>query len=269
METRTPTSSICDKIASFAAAMPDAIALKYGSETLSYRELERKSAQVASFLRGSGVLSGGTVVICMERSFDWIAAALGAMRAGAAYVPLDHGWAKERLSFAVQDSGASIVIARESLLSDLGLQVTGFDPERDAALLGAVRPCELEPIESDALAYVIYTSGSTGVPKGVEISHANLNNLSEWHHSAFELTSKDRTSHLAGLGFDAAVWELWPALVAGRNDLPPTRTRKVFPGLAARVVGQRRDHCKLCANSSGRRRLSLLNGPRTQGCVTS
>ena len=72
-----------------------------------------------------------------------------------------------------------------------------------------------KPIQPDSLAYVIYTSGSTGVPKGVEITHANLAHLIRWHRDAFKVTRQDRASHLAGLGFDAAVWEIWPNLSAG------------------------------------------------------
>jgi len=71
------------------------------------------------------------------------------------------------------------------------------------------------PIPPDSLAYLIYTSGSTGVPKGVEITHGNLAHLIRWHQEAFEVTPRDRASHLAGLGFDASVWEIWPNLYAG------------------------------------------------------
>ena len=214
METCTPISSICDKFLSVAATAPEAIALSSGSDRMTYGELERKSAQIAGCLRESGISHGGTVVLCMERSFAWIVSALGAMRAGAAYVPLDQGWAKDRLRFAIQDSGASLIFAKKKLLADLNLGVKGFDPEIDLPV-GKEAASELDGGEGDALAYVIYTSGSTGVPKGVEITHANLASLIEWHEGAFDLKPTDRTSFLAGLGFDAAVWELWPSLATG------------------------------------------------------
>jgi len=79
------------------------------------------------------------------------------------------------------------------------------------------RDFDHQDISPDSLAYVIYTSGSTGQPKGVEITHANLNNLIQWHQHAFGVTSADRASQVAGVGFDAAVWEIWPTLSAGAS----------------------------------------------------
>ncbi len=151
----------------------------------------------------------------MERSFDWIVAALGIMRAGAAYVPLDAAWPDSRLRFAVQDSGATVVVARATLLDRLRVNARGVDPRRDAEAIAAAAAMPCEVIHPDSLAYVIYTSGSTGVPKGVEITHANLAHLVHWHRNAFNVTRRDRVSHLLGLGFDAAVLEIWPHLCAG------------------------------------------------------
>ena len=87
------------------------------------------------------------------------------------------------------------------------------------------------PIQPESLAYVIYTSGSTGVPKGVEITHANLAHLTRWHRDAFNVTQQDRASHLAGLGFDAAVWELWPNLAAGATVCLANDTVRSSPEL--------------------------------------
>jgi amino acid adenylation domain-containing protein len=162
-----------------------------------------------------GVAAGDTVAVCMERSFDWIVAALGIMRAGAAYVPLDSAWPDERLRYAVNDSGATALVARAALLDRLHVKARGIDPCRDAAAIAAAPNVVPGPVQPESLAYVIYTSGSTGVPKGVEITHANLSHLIRWHRDAFGVTRQDRASHLAGLGFDAAVWELWPNLAAG------------------------------------------------------
>jgi amino acid adenylation domain-containing protein len=158
---------------------------------------------------------GGAVAICMERSFDWIVAALAAMRAGAAYVPLDSAWPEARLRYAISDSGASVLVARQALLEHLSVTAFGVDPCRDAAAIDAAPAFSSPHLAPDSLAYVIYTSGSTGVPKGVEVTHANLCHLVRWHHAAFAVTAADRASHLAGLGFDAAVWEIWPYLAAG------------------------------------------------------
>ena len=101
-----------------------AIAVSYADRQLTYRELDCRADQFAGYLAELGVVSGGTVAICMERSFDWIVAALGIMRAGAAYVPLDSSWPDARLSFAVKDSGAAVLVARQALLDRLPLRTT-------------------------------------------------------------------------------------------------------------------------------------------------
>src|SRR5581483_9109647 len=95
------------------------------------------------------------------------------------------------------------------------LSVHGIDPARDAAAIAASPELTPVAVDSGSLAYLIYTSGSTGTPKGVEITHANLAHLIRWHCEAFSVTRHDRASHLAGLGFDAAGWEIWPHLSAG------------------------------------------------------
>ena len=166
-------------------------------------------------LRGLGVAQGDTVVLCMERSFEWIVAALGTMKAGAAYVPLDPAWPDSRVQFALSDSGASVFVGPKERFNRFDVKIKHVDSVRDACENAEPRRDFVDPVDPDSLAYIVYTSGSTGVPKGVEITHANLNHLVRWHREAFSVTSRDRTSHLAGLGFDAAVWEIWPSLCAG------------------------------------------------------
>ena len=194
---------------------PHSTALSDGDRQLSYEGLDRRADRFAGYLAQLGVAAGGTVAICMERSFDWIVAALGIMRAGAAYVPLDTAWPDSRLRFAVRDSGATVVVARATLLDRLRVNAHGVDPCRDAQAIAGAQAILPRLIHRDSLAYVIYTSGSTGVPKGVEISHANLAHLIQWHRNAFDVTRHDRVSHLLGLGFDAAVLEIWPHLCTG------------------------------------------------------
>ena len=166
------------------------IALSHGDRQLSYRELNDKADQFARYLAQLGIVAGDTVAICMERSFDWIVAALGIMRAGAAYVPLDSAWPDSRLRFAVKDSGATVLVARAGLLDRLQVKARGVDPCCDAAAIAAAPGVAHRSIQPESLAYVIYTSGSTGVPKGVEITHANLAHLIRWHRDAFGVTQK-------------------------------------------------------------------------------
>jgi amino acid adenylation domain-containing protein len=207
--------SVSEQISDIGHTYPHSIALSYNDRQLSYEELDQRADRFAGHLVQLGIVSGGTVVICMERSFDWIIAALGVMRAGAAYVPLDPAWPDSRVRIAVEDSGATILIARASLLGRLAARMRGVDPCRDAAVINASPAVAQMSVQPDSLAYVIYTSGSTGVPKGVEITHANLSHLVRWHREAFGVTRRDRASHVAGLGFDAAVWEIWANLAAG------------------------------------------------------
>lgn len=208
-------SVVPEDVRAVSRSYPHSIALVHGERQLSYEELDRRADRLAAYLVQLGVRPGDTVAICMERSFDWIIAALGIMRAGAAYVPLDAAWPESRLRFAVADSGATAFVAREPLLERLHLGVHEIDPARDAAAIAASPELTPVAVDADSLAYVIYTSGSTGTPKGVEITHANLAHLIRWHCEAFGVTRDDRASHLAGLGFDAAGWEIWPSLSAG------------------------------------------------------
>src|ERR1700733_14476492 len=207
--------SVPEQISELRDAYPHSIALSYSDRQLSYEELDRKADRFAGHLAQLGIVSGETVAICMERSFDWIVAALGIMRAGAAYVPLDSAWPDSRLRLAVEDSHATVLVARAELLGRLEVCARGIDPRRDAPAIAAAPRVAHAAVEPESLAYVIYTSGSTGVPKGVEITHANLCHLIAWHLDAFGVTRQDRASHVAGLGFDAAVWEIWTHLAAG------------------------------------------------------
>lgn len=208
-------TSVPENVRAVSRSHPHSIALIHGDRQLSYEELDARADRFAAYLADLGVRTGDTAAICMERSFDWIVAVLGIMRAGAGYVPLDAAWPDSRLRFAVADSGATAFVARDPLIERLHLSVHGIDPARDAAAIAASPELTPVAVDSGSLAYLIYTSGSTGTPKGVEITHANLAHLIRWHCETFSVTRHDRASHLAGLGFDAAVWEIWPYLSAG------------------------------------------------------
>jgi amino acid adenylation domain-containing protein len=223
--------SVSDRILEARDAHPSSIALSYGHQQLTYEELDRRSDLFSRHLIELGVAAGEAVAICMERSFDWIVAALGVMRAGAAYVPLDPAWPDARLQAALTDSGTRVLVAKTSMLHRLQLDLLGVDVVRDAVAIASAPESERRIVDSQNLAYIIYTSGTTGVPKGVEITHANLDHLIRWHRGAFNPTPQDRASHLAGLGFDAAVWEIWPNLCAGANVCLASETLRTSPEL--------------------------------------
>ncbi|HEY1607305.1 MAG TPA: non-ribosomal peptide synthetase [Allosphingosinicella sp.] len=233
-----------ERVAAAAAARPDAIALSAACGTLRYAELEAHAVRLGACLRARGVGLGGLVAIGLERSFDQIVACLAAWKAGAAFLPLDPAWPDERLAAILEDSGCAAIVGR----AGLGLRALVDHPnfvalDDDAeAIAGFGDDAEAAPIAPDDLAYVIYTSGSTGAPKGVEITHANLSNLVAWHCSAFGVGPGDRAAHLAGLAFDASLWEIWPALCAGASvALAPEPVRTSADALQTWLVAQEID----------------------------
>ncbi len=189
-----------------AARTPHALAVAHGGRRLTYRELDERSSRLALRLRALGLPPEGRVALLLERSPELVVAALGVLKAGGAYLPLDPAYPAERLRFVLEDSGAAAVLTSP----DLRLE------EDEAGPLGSVPECADEPAPA-CLAYVIYTSGSTGRPKGVELTHAGLANLVAWHLRSCAVTPADRASLLAGTGFDASIWEIWPYLLAGAS----------------------------------------------------
>ena len=212
-----PGACIPKAVAAEATARPDAVALTAGSQVLTYYELDCQANRLAHHLRSLGVSTDVLVGLCLPRSLDMVVGALGILKAGGAYVPMDPAYPPDRLAFMLDDAQAPVLVTDPCLAQRLPAA------QREVVNIGAPQiakgphhPPHVE-IMPDDLAYVIYTSGSTGRPKGVEITHGGLANLVSWHRQAFSLTSADRASHLAGLGFDAAVWELWPYLATGAS----------------------------------------------------
>jgi amino acid adenylation domain-containing protein len=209
-----------------AAREPESAAVAWGGGELSYGELNERANRVARALRREGVGAESLVGVCAGRGWGLVAGALGALKAGGAYVPLDAGYPRERLAYMLDDSRVSVLLSERKLadrLPDHSGKTLFLDdivagPESDENVDAEVGP--------ENLAYVIYTSGSTGRPKGVALRHAGLVNLIDWHRRVYELSPSDRATHLAGLEFDASVWELWPYLAAGASiHIPDEETR--------------------------------------------
>jgi len=214
-----PAVCIAELVARQAAANPGTMAVSAGSETLSYAELDRRANRLANYLRSAGVERNTVVGIYLERSSAMVIAALAILKAGGAYLPLDPVQPAARIAFMLRDSGASLVVSTTRLAEKL---TTGswqiVDLDRDEQKISAQPASQpANAAMSSDLAYIIYTSGSTGEPKGVELLHSGLSNLVAWHQRAFQVTSADRASALASLGFDAAVWEMWPYLACGAS----------------------------------------------------
>jgi amino acid adenylation domain-containing protein len=182
-------------------------------------------------------------VLLLDRSVDFVVAALAVLKSGAAYLPLDSSTPADRAEFILNDAKARLVVSHRGKGRGVGdasarvVEIDGADAGEIAAKSDAA--VEFDPV-LESLAYIIYTSGSTGQPKGVEITHANLANLIEWHQLAFEVTAQDRASQVAGVGFDAAVWEIWPHLTAGATlHIADETTRCSAQALKEWLVAQR------------------------------
>ena len=203
---------------------PDAVALVFEDQQLTYKQLNSQANKLAHYLQFLGVEPEILVGVYLERSLEMIVGYLGILKAGGAYVPLDPNYPPERLNYMVADSQMSIILTHSSLLPHLSLTLEQSQTkiicwDKDFEIEIASQSCD-NPINNftpENLAYVIYTSGSTGRPKGVLIQHSGLLNLVFWHLNNFQVKSSDRTTQLAGTAFDAAVWELWPYLVVGAS----------------------------------------------------
>jgi arthrofactin-type cyclic lipopeptide synthetase B len=202
-------------------AHPEALAVVQGEQQLSYRELNQRANRLAHHLIGLGVQTDDRVALCLRRGPDMLVAMLAILKAGAGYVPIDPDYPAERIAYLMQDSDPIAVLAQASTRDLLGAVPVIDLGTNDWRHLPEHNP-QLPKLTPENLAYVIYTSGSTGQPKGVMVEHRTLENLVHWHAEAFDLHAGSHTASVAGCGFDAMAWEVWPALCVGATvHLPP------------------------------------------------
>ncbi|RYZ40223.1 MAG: amino acid adenylation domain-containing protein [Myxococcaceae bacterium] len=209
-----------------AMRTPDAIALKAGTRTLTYAQLEAASNQLAHHLRWSGVRPGDRVGLCVERSPQLITAMLGILKAGAAYVAIDARDPAERITWIVQEAGLNVLVTQDALADSLpvvsGLLVL-LDEEADRIAKQPVTPLQVT-VPAQALAYVMFTSGSTGRPKGVSVPHRGILRLAR-DNGFLEVGPEDVFLQLAPVAFDASTLEIWGALLNGAKlVLAPPKT---------------------------------------------
>lgn len=229
MATDNTLKSTPQLFAAQAKLGPDRIAVSSDSGTLTYGELERRANQLAHLLYPSLSDPEPLVGICIERSPEFVIAALAVMKCGGAYLPMDAADPSERLRFMVQDASAQLVITNEKLAGHfvgLDIKAVRLDAEQKQIERQSATPIKIE-IGPENLSYVIYTSGSTGQPKGVEIAHRNLSNLIGWHLRTFNVDQSTRATFQAGTAFDAAVWEIWPHLAAGATIYVPDESTRM------------------------------------------
>ncbi|MCI3945658.1 non-ribosomal peptide synthetase [Pseudomonas syringae] len=204
-----------------ALGRPDAPAVIQGADSLSYAELNQRANRLAHHLIALGVAPDERVALCLHRGPQRLIAMLAVLKAGAAYVPVDPVYPAERIDYLLQDSAPRLVLIESSTLDRVGDTASVNIDQADSLHYADSNP-RIPGHDERNLAYVIYTSGSTGQPKGVMVEHGTLVNLVQWHCQAFDLHADSHTSSVAGFGFDAMAWEVWPALCAGAVlHLPP------------------------------------------------
>ncbi|HEX8131372.1 MAG TPA: amino acid adenylation domain-containing protein, partial [Pyrinomonadaceae bacterium] len=201
-----------------AAQTPEAVAVVFNGERLTYGELNARANRLAHHLRSLGVAPEMRVAILLERSLHLIVSVLGVLKAGGAYVPLDPNYPSERIAFMVRDAQAPILLTQRWLLKDFdvsGTRIVCFDESHDELMRASAENLAHE-MDDENLAYVIFTSGSTGQPKGTMISHASLINAYLAWEEAYRLRA-DTTSHLqmASFSFDVFAGDLLRALCSG------------------------------------------------------
>jgi amino acid adenylation domain-containing protein len=198
------------------ARTPDAVAVVFENEQLTYQQLNCRANQLAHYLQSNGVGTDVLVGICVERSIEMIVGLLGILKAGGAYVPLDPEYPQERLQFMLADTQVKVLLTQEKLVESLGQhqsRVVCLDADLES-ISKANQDNLNSTVSPQDLSYVIYTSGSTGTPKGVAVTHQAVNRL-VFNTNYVQLTTTDRVAQAANIAFDAATFEIWGALLYG------------------------------------------------------
>jgi amino acid adenylation domain-containing protein len=243
-----------------ASTHPDTYAVIDGEETISYGEMQRWSARIASFLIGAGTRPGDRVGILLSKSIEAVAAIYGALRAGAVYVPIDTAAPPRRVGYIVKNCGLRVLVSERNRRSTLERILPDTDVERVILLdeshpsdriegvpvhtsieidQSSEDPRDAGTIEED-LAYILYTSGSTGSPKGVMLSHANCLGFVRWAVDEFAITQEDRLSSHAPFHFDLSTFDLFGAALAGAPVVLVPPKLSVFPSEVRRLVDDHR-----------------------------
>lgn len=239
-------------LASAVSRAADRVSVVGDGESLTYAELDDRSARMAAALLEMGVRAGDRVAVAAEKSPDTVAALYGIMRTGAAYVPIDPLAPPMRAATIVQDADCRAVCADAAAASSLHRGFADGAPPPILALRGdvpgaAVGPRDIASIDADRrvrgcesdLAYVLYTSGSTGVPKGVMLTHRNALAFVEWAVDRFDVSPDDRLSSHAPFHFDLSVFDLYAASMAGAALDLLSPAERTFGKDMARAIADR------------------------------
>ncbi len=228
-----------------AERTPEAVALVFEEQSLSYAELNARANRLAHHLIGLGIRPDDRVAIGVERSLEMVVGLVAILKAGGAYVPLDPAYPQERLAFMLQDSTPVALLvhgATRERLATLAREVPMIDLEADGGAWAELSASNPEPaaigLGPNHLAYVIYTSGSTGKPKGVMNEHRGIVNRLLWMQAAYGLDGEDAVLQKTPCSFDVSVWEFfWPLLAGARLVMARPEGHK-DPGYLGEVINR-------------------------------
>ena len=201
------------------ALTPDATAVVYENQELTYQDLSQRANKLANYLRKLGVRPEVLVGVFIDRSIEMVVGLLGILKAGGAYVPLDPDFPKQRIAYMIEDSKALVILTQKKFTMELPetqVKVISLDKNWAEISKESAETPEAD-VKPENLAYVVYTSGSTGNPKGVMNEHRGIVNRLLWMQDKYVLTESDRVLQKTPFSFDVSVWELfWPLLVGAR-----------------------------------------------------
>jgi amino acid adenylation domain-containing protein len=214
---RPPDQCVHELVADQARRSPDAVAVQFGAQRLTYADLDARANRLGAYLQELGVGPDTVVGICAERSLEMVVAVLGVLKAGGAYAPIDPAYPAERVKFMLADCDTPVLLTQQHLLSRLPhreARTVCLDSEWDAIAGDDDAPPE-SAVTLDHLAYVLYTSGSTGQPKGVAMGHRALANMIAWQLGSWSPPGPARTLQFASLSFDVAFQEIFSTWCSG------------------------------------------------------
>ncbi|WP_292867177.1 non-ribosomal peptide synthetase/type I polyketide synthase [Nostoc sp. LPT] len=230
-QTDYPTQCLHQLFESFVEQNPDAVAVVFEAQQLTYGQLNAQANQLANYLQKQGVKPEMLVGICVERSLSMIVGLLGILKAGGAYVPLDPKYPSDRIAYMLSDAQLQVLVTQSSLADRFPkhqAQVVYLDADW-GVISQESEENPVSGVQLENLAYVIYTSGSTGKPKGVLVAHQGLCNLAAEQIRLFDVQPDSRILQFASLSFDASIWEIAMAFGSGARLVLGT-SESLLPG---------------------------------------